>query len=107
MIKGFPIGTFLYWETTEELRHVKEIGNHELQDPPEGQTVSYVLDGQQRITSLYAVRKGSRFSFRDTKPINYGDICIDLSLDGDTDEQVVLTSPSENCIPVLGSCPPL
>ena len=100
MIKGFPIGTFLYWETTEELRHVKEIGNHRLKEPPAGHTVSYILDGQQRITSLYAVRKGCIFSYDDLKPIDYRDISIDLSLDVDTDDQVVLTSRSDNSIPV-------
>lgn len=100
MIKGFPIGTFLYWETTDELRHVKEIGNHQLKEPPLGHTVSYVLDGQQRITSLYAVRKGSVFRNDGPTEVDYNDIAIDLSLNIDSDEQVVLTSPSDNSISV-------
>jgi len=57
IIKGFPIGTFIFWKTKEELRHYKNIGNVELPKTPKGESVLYVLDGQQRITSLYAVRK--------------------------------------------------
>src|SRR6266704_2187342 len=57
-IKGFPIGTFILWKTHEELRHIKNIGNATLPPTPKGDATSYVLDGQQRITSLYAVRKG-------------------------------------------------
>ena len=34
LIKGFPIGAFTYWETTDELRHVKDIGNHQLPSVP-------------------------------------------------------------------------
>jgi uncharacterized protein with ParB-like and HNH nuclease domain len=58
LIKGFPIGTFIFWKTREELRHIRNIGNAELPPVPKGDAVQYVLDGQQRITSLYAVRKG-------------------------------------------------
>jgi len=88
IIKGFPIGTFIFWKTTEELRHVKNIGNVNLPDPPSGEPVSYVLDGQQRITSLYAVRKGVRLT-KEGQEINYGDIAINLDMDPDTDDQVV------------------
>lgn len=58
ILKGFPIGTFIFWKTREELRSYKEVGNHRLPETPKGEYVQYILDGQQRITSLYAVRKG-------------------------------------------------
>lgn len=58
IIKGFPIGTFIFWKTNEDLRHIREIGNTKLPAIPKGQVTDYVLNGQQRITSLYAVRKG-------------------------------------------------
>lgn len=92
IIKGFPIGTFIFWETNEELRHVKEIGNAALPSPPKGHTVWYVLDGQQRITSLYAVQKGLRAT-KDGQEIDYRDIAIDLTRDPDEDDQVVFTEP--------------
>lgn len=55
--KGFPIGTFIFWESPEPLKSHRNIGNLKLKDVPEGRKVKYVLDGQQRITSLYACLK--------------------------------------------------
>jgi hypothetical protein len=94
LIKGFPIGTFIFWKTKDELREVKNIGNIQLPDVPDGEFVHYVLDGQQRITSLYAVRKGIRIT-KDGTEVDYRDICIDLTLDPDADEDVVLVEPPE------------
>lgn len=88
IIKGFPIGTFIFWKTREELRSVKNIGNIELPLAPKGDAVLYVLDGQQRITSLYAVRKGLRIT-KDGREIDYSNISINLSLDPDEDAQIV------------------
>ena len=96
ILKGFPIGTFTYWETTEELRHVKNIGNFSLPTVAQGHPVSYVLDGQQRITSLYAVRKGVIYSKEDGEEIDYKDISIDLSFDPESDEQIVSATPRRN-----------
>jgi hypothetical protein len=95
LIKGFPIGTFILWNTVEELRHVRNIGNVELPDVPPGQAVQYILDGQQRITSLYAIRKGIRIT-RDGHEIDYRDISINLDMDPDSDESVVFVNPTDN-----------
>lgn len=92
IIKGFPIGTFIFWKTNEELRHVKEIGNARLPEPKKGDSVLYVLDGQQRITSLFAVQKGIRIS-KDGKEIDYRDIYINLMADPDEDDQIVHVEP--------------
>jgi len=100
IIKGFPIGTFILWKTREEIRHYKNIGNDKLPKTPRGESVMYVLDGQQRITSLYAVRKGLIYA-TDGKngerlEIDYKDITINLGLDPDADEEVVLIDPPED-----------
>lgn len=95
IIKGYPIGTFIFWQTQEELRHFKEIGNINLPPTPVGSSVKYVLDGQQRITSLYAARKGVRFSVQG-KEIDYKDICIDLDAEIESDEIAVLVEPPIN-----------
>lgn len=100
IIKGFPIGTFILWKTQEEMRHYKSIGNDELPKTKKGSTSFYILDGQQRITSLYAVRKGLLYNFINKNgekiEINYKDISIDLSLDPDADEEVVNVNPPPN-----------
>jgi hypothetical protein len=95
IIKGFPVGTFILWKTKEELRHFKNIGNDKLPSPPKGDAVQYVLDGQQRITSLYAVRKGLIIT-KEGKEIDYKDICINLSMDTEDDEMVVATEPPKD-----------
>ena len=94
IIKGFPIGSFIFWKTRDEMRHVKNIGNANLPDPPKGDAVMYVLDGQQRITSLYAVRKGVRFT-KEGQEMDCRRISISLALDPEEDEQVVSIDPPE------------
>ena len=100
ILKGFPIGTFILWTTQTRLPHMRNIGNIRLPEPREGYPVQYVLDGQQRMTSLYAVRKGVRLT-RDGAEVDYKDIAIDLSAKPD-DDNVVLDSipPKVPSIPV-------
>jgi hypothetical protein len=62
---------------------------------PAGDAVQYILDGQQRITSLYAVRHGLRIT-RDGKEIDYKDICIDIDNKPDCDEESVYTEKPED-----------
>jgi len=78
ILRGFPIGTFILWKTRDELRHYKDIGNATLPKTPKGDSAYYILDGQQRITSLYAVKKGLIIT-KDGKEIDYKDIFINLS----------------------------
>jgi hypothetical protein len=61
-----------------------------------------VLDGQQRITSLYAIRKGIRIT-KDGEEIDYKDIYIDLDYESGVDEQVVVASqlPNRNYVSVF------
>ena len=100
ILKGFPIGTFILWTTRTRLRHMRDIGNMPLREPRDGDAVQYVLDGQQRITSLYAVRKGVRLT-RYSIEIDYKDIVIDLAADPDGEEEVVLDSGlGDNCVTV-------
>ncbi|CEG21493.1 hypothetical protein BN1080_00404 [Planococcus massiliensis] len=80
--KGFPIGTFILWETQEELRSVRNIGNHLLPDTPVGHIAQYVLDGQQRITSLYTCFKGLSIN-KNGKMEDFSDIYLDLEAEED------------------------
>jgi uncharacterized protein with ParB-like and HNH nuclease domain len=90
ILKGFPIGTFIFWKTKDVLRSYKEVGNHKLPTTPQGDYVQYILDGQQRITSLYAIRKGIRIT-KDGKEQDYKDIFVNLDFDPKNDEQIVVT----------------
>jgi hypothetical protein len=95
IIKGFPIGTFILWKTREELRAVRNIGNITLPETPKGDSIYYILDGQQRITSLYAVRKGVRLT-KEGQEIDYSQISINLELDPDTDDRIVTVDPPKD-----------
>ena len=55
ILKGYPIGTFILWKTQERLRSVRNIGGLDIPETPAGDSVYYVLDGQQRITSLFCI----------------------------------------------------
>lgn len=53
--KGFPFGSLLFWRTKEQLKSENKLGPFDLPQPPEDYPVDYVLDGQQRITSIFGV----------------------------------------------------
>lgn len=89
ILKGYPIGTFIYWRTNERLRSVRNLGNIILPEPKHGEYVNYVLDGQQRLTSLYAALKGIKILNEDKKELDYSQIFIDLKAIGD--EPIVIT----------------
>ena len=55
MYRGFPVGFFLFWEPAE-VDGVRNIGADEKQKVPR----LLVVDGQQRLTSLYAVMTGTK-----------------------------------------------
>ncbi len=56
--KGYPIGSLLLWETTdniegfETIESFNKIGPLEMPDP-KSSTRTYILDGQQRLATLY------------------------------------------------------
>lgn len=93
VLQGYPIGAFIIWKTNERLKNLKKIGNMDLPDPPDSGFVYYVLDGQQRITSLYVSIKGGEIERSNGQKENYSDITIDLTAkDG---EQIVYQDGSE------------
>ena len=57
--KGFPIGTIIFWQTDERLKTEKYLGAFQLPKPKRDYPVNYVLDGQQRLTSLFSAFQSS------------------------------------------------
>lgn len=88
ILKGYPIGTFILWKTHERLRSVRNIGGLDIPETPSGDSVYYVLDGQQRITSLFASIKGVLVK-RDKKDDNFEEIYIDL--ESSDEDDIVIT----------------
>jgi hypothetical protein len=59
MYKGFPIGYLMLWNTADA--DWKVIGANGKQHTP----TEFIIDGQQRLTSLYAVMTGVEITFKD------------------------------------------
>ena len=92
IVKGYPVGTFIFWVTKERLRHIRDIGSETLPPPKDGEMASYVLDGQQRITSLYATLKGLSVVRDSGQTDDFSQVYIDL--DASEDEPIVVTDVS-------------
>ncbi|HYI98804.1 MAG TPA: DUF262 domain-containing protein [Thermoleophilaceae bacterium] len=54
IFKGFPVGSVLLWRTQHRLKRENLLGVFELPAPDKDYPVDYVLDGQQRLTSLFS-----------------------------------------------------
>lgn len=54
IFKSYPYGALLFWRTSETLKVERELGPFALPDPQADYPIDYVLDGQQRVTSIYA-----------------------------------------------------
>ena len=55
LYKSYPIGALLIWRTNERLQYERRLGPYNLPGPEIGFPIDYVLDGQQRITSVFGV----------------------------------------------------
>lgn len=51
----YPIGSVLLWKTTDKIKSTRNIAGYQIPMKDESYPVNYVLDGQQRIASLYGV----------------------------------------------------
>jgi uncharacterized protein with ParB-like and HNH nuclease domain len=57
MFKGYPIGYLMIWDSNHSTDKSKQIGTD---GKPYAVPKSLVIDGQQRLTSLYAVMRGKK-----------------------------------------------
>lgn len=69
IFKFYPIGSLLIWKTDEPLEYHRKIGGHHI-SKNNGNTFNYLLDGQQRATSIFLSCKGQK-----------GDVAKDLMFD--------------------------
>ncbi len=55
LYRGYPVGAVLLWRTREKLINERNLGRYTLPEPAKDYPVDYVLDGQQRLTSIFSV----------------------------------------------------
>lgn len=53
--KNYPIGCIIVWRCNERLPARKNIGGFQLEEKEPEYPIDYVLDGQQRLTTIYGV----------------------------------------------------
>lgn len=74
MFKEYPIGTFFFWQAPLEYADLfRDLPDINIPKPDKGAPTSFILDGQQRLTSLFVTINGMTISGKD-----YSRICIDL-----------------------------
>lgn len=101
IVKGYPVGTFIFWTTTETLKSSRNIGGIKFKNIPKGAQIDYVLDGQQRITSIIAALRGEKINRNDNTREDMSKIVVDL--DSSVDEEIIkpLADPDRECIPLV------
>lgn len=89
--KFYPLGSILVWKTDLKLHNHRSIGGHEIDDPNFSRTeYQYLLDGQQRTTSLLTSLYGGSIQGRPGfDPSLYIDLTVQ-SID-DTDDGIYKT----------------
>ncbi len=55
ILQGYPIGSLLFWRTEQKLKKERDIHGFALPPTPDKYPTNYVLDGQQRLTTIYGV----------------------------------------------------
>lgn len=53
--KGYPFGAVILWRTKEQLKVERRLGPFDLPERDPDYPIDYVLDGQQRLTSIFGV----------------------------------------------------
>lgn len=92
--KNYPFGSLLFWRTKNKLKVERKLGQFNLPEPKEDYPIDYVLDGQQRLTSIFSVFQN------ELKPNDFGvewsEIYFDLEAANDAqDSQFVALNTSE------------
>ena len=74
IIHSYPIGSFSLWETDTSMEAlVRNIPELNLPTQAQSNRFVFILDGQQRITSLYVAMKGKKLN-----GVDYSSICYNL-----------------------------
>ncbi len=97
IVKGYPIGTFILWKTNQRMADVRDVGNISLPATPDDRQVEYVLDGQQRMTSLFAACRGAKLARAGSGKItDFANIYVNLDPSLSDEAQIVVHEMPES-----------
>lgn len=78
--KGYPFGSVLLWRTKTPLSQELDLGPFRVPEPTADYPIDYVLDGQQRLTSILGV---FATDLPKSNKVEWKDIYFDFSLEED------------------------
>jgi hypothetical protein len=55
VVNEYPIGSILLWKSSDRLKSTRNIAGYNIPEKDDAYPVNYVLDGQQRLASIYGV----------------------------------------------------
>ncbi|MFI7190641.1 DUF262 domain-containing protein [Nocardia nova] len=91
--KGYPFGSLILWRTKEKLTHERQLGPFELAEVEPEYPIDYVLDGQQRLTSIFGV---FQTELEPTEESAWTEVYFDTAADSDLqDSRFVCPAPGE------------
>lgn len=94
--KAYPFGSLMFWRTKEKLKFDRDLGPFKLPEPKEDYPVDYVLDGQQRVTSIFGV---FQTGMEPSNEINWLDIYFDLSAEPTAQDSQFIALKTEEVDP--------
>ncbi|MFB3226682.1 DUF262 domain-containing protein [Exiguobacterium sp. PHA03] len=98
IFNDYPIGSVLLWEVNEKLPALRNIGGYRLPEKAGEFPLNYILDGQQRITSIFGAFIGEEIDAEDLNKTKNFNIYFDLE-----DERFVHYEDLNNSHPNLKS----
>ncbi|SCY82749.1 GmrSD restriction endonuclease domain-containing protein [Microvirga guangxiensis] len=91
--KKYPFGSLMFWRTKEQLKFDRDLGPFKLPEPKEDYPVDYVLDGQQRVTSIFGV---FQTTIEQSDTSDWTDIYFDLTAEPTVqDSQFIALAPGD------------
>ncbi len=91
----YPIGSILWWETSDKLPSERDIAGFKLPQRPDSHPFYYVLDGQQRLSSLYGVFCNERTIGESEEEYKVDPMIFDIFFDCDQKRFVHVTNKQE------------
>ncbi|MEU5094836.1 DUF262 domain-containing protein [Streptomyces sp. NPDC020996] len=94
--KGYPFGALILWRTKEQLQSERQLGPFVLPQNDPDYPIDYVLDGQQRLTSIFGVFQSE---ITPEEAVEWNRIYFDFSASPDLQESQFLALSNEKVDP--------
>lgn len=98
--RNYPVGSVLLWSTSERLKSSRNLGGLSLPDREPDLPLNYVLDGQQRLATIFAAFWHDRHFEDEEGPYSVDPNIFNLSFRFD-DEAFIPTESAEEARPTI------